>query len=251
MKALFFYTKYNILPIYIDRNNQIMLYSNHSVIERLKKKVRKINPILETSFFTPTAKLKELTLLQHIEKNPDTTQKEMAQVIGAAPSMVNVYINEYEEKGYIIREYISQKVVKYRITTEGLKRKNYLVITYLHELLKLYRLARENVENFLDSLINKGYKNVLLYGAGEVAETILGIVKDRKDIGPCVVALIDDDSTRENEELLGYKIIPRDDIEKYDHDAIVITSYTFEDDIRKRLEEVNYPGDRVVRFFSE
>ena len=47
------------------------------------------------------------------------------------------------------------------------------------------------------------------------------------------------------------KIISIEDIKDYEHDAIVITSYTFEDDIRKRLEEINYPGDKIERFFSE
>lgn len=81
-------------------------------------------------FFTPTAELKELTILQYIEDNEDTTQKELAEVVGAAPSMINVYINDYEEKGYIIREYISAKVLKYKITQEGLRRKNLLLIQY-------------------------------------------------------------------------------------------------------------------------
>lgn len=189
-------------------------------------------------------------LLQYIEKNPNTTQKEMGDLVGAAPSMVNVYLNEYEEKNYIEREYISPRKVNYKITSEGIKRKNFLIINYVHELLKLYRLAKENVEGFLDSLEHRGYKDVLLYGAGEVAETILEIVDDRQDSKLRVIALIDDDKSIKNRKLLGYKIISKEDIGKYNHDAILITSYTYEDDIRKRLEEVKYPEDRIVRFFS-
>lgn len=190
-------------------------------------------------------------MLQHIENNSNTTQKEMAEIINAAPSMVNVYLNEYEEKDYIKREYISAKIVKYIITTEGLKRKNYLSITYLHELLKLYKLAQENVESFLNELEDKGYRNILLYGAGEVAETILGIVKDRKDKLLKVVAVIDDDASKTSKEILGFKIITRKDIKDYDHNVVVITSYTFEDEIMERLKEIDYPMERVRRFFSE
>lgn len=190
-------------------------------------------------------------MLQHIENSPDTTQKEMAEIINAAPSMVNVYLNEYEEKDYIKREYISAKIVKYIITTEGLKRKNYLSITYLHELLKLYKLAQENVESFLNELEDKGYRNILLYGAGEVAETILGIVKDRNDKLLKVVAVIDDDASKTSKEILGFKIITRKDIKDYDHTVVVITSYTFEDEIMERLKEIDYPMERVRRFFSE
>lgn len=206
--------------------------------------------IKNIKFFTPTVELKELTILQHIEHNEDTTQKELAELVNAAPSMINVYINDYEEKGYIIREYISTKTVKYKITSAGIRRKNYLLITYLHELLKLYRLAKENIERFLENLGDKGYTNILLYGAGEVTETILSVIRDKGISRINIVGLIDDDEAKKNTKLLGYEIISRDDIEKYDHDAIVVTSYTYEDDIRKKLEKVGYDESRVVRFFG-
>ena len=203
------------------------------------------------SFLIPTVKLKELLLLQHIEANPDTTQKEMAKIISAAPSMVNVYLKEYEENKYIKKDYISAKIVNYIITPEGLKRKNYLLITYLHELLKLYSLAEDKVESFLADLESKGYRKVLLYGAGEVAETILGIVRSRDGGLLGVIAVVDDDGEKGDKELLGFKIIAREDIGEYEHDAVVITSYTFEDRIMGKLKEIDYPMDRVRRFFSE
>jgi len=215
-----------------------------------EEKVISIDLLNEMRFFTPTPELKELAILQQIENNEDTTQKQIGQAINAAPSMINVYINDYEEKGYIIREYISSKTVKYRITPKGIKRKNLLLIQYLHELLKLYRLAKENVEEFLDKLVDKGYKDILLYGAGEVAETILGVIRDKEDLNINVVAIIDDDIELQNKEIMGYKIIAREDINNYKHHAIVITSYTYEEDIRNRLEEIAYDEDYIIRIFS-
>lgn len=200
-------------------------------------------------FFNPTNVYKELILLQEIEVKPDITQKELANAIGAAPSMVNVYIRELEENNYMVRDYRSAKVVYYNITPEGVKRKNYLSITYIQELMKLYKLAKENVERFIESIINKGYKNILLYGAGEVAETILSVIRDKKS-SLSVQAIIDDDKDKQGKEMLGYEVILREDIDKYNHDAIVIASYTFEYDIMNRLKEIEYPMDRVERFFG-
>ncbi|WP_306432266.1 winged helix-turn-helix domain-containing protein [Wansuia hejianensis] len=213
------------------------------------KKVRTINYIDDIRFFTPNSRLKELMLLQYMEENPTTTQKEMGDIINAAPSMVNVYLNEYEEKAYIEREYLSPRKVIYRVTSEGVKRKNFLIINYLHELLKLYRLAKENVVSFFNDLASRGYRDILLYGAGEVAGTILEIVRDREFDSIRVVAIIDDEVSKREEEL-GYKIISRDEIDKYKHDAIVITSYTYEEEIKSRLEEINYPKENIIRFFS-
>jgi len=199
-------------------------------------------------FFSPTNVYKELMLLQEIEKKPNSTQKDLASIIGAAASMVNVYINELEEKGYLKREYISTKTVNYHITPQGIKRKNYLLITYMRELLDLYRLAKNGVGEFLSKLRDKGYKNILLYGAGEVAETILGIVRDR-ETELKVIAVIDDDKEKQGEEILGYKIISLDEINNYPHHGIIITSYTFEDDIMEKLKSIGYDMDKVIRFF--
>ena len=201
-------------------------------------------------FFSPTSELKELLLLQHIEKNPDTTQKEIAKVINGAPSMVNVYIDNLEEKHYMVRDYQSAKVVYYNITPEGIKRKNYLLINYMRELLDLYRLAKENVEKFLLEIEERGYSNLLIYGAGEVAETILGVIRDRNKDTLKVLAVIDDDEDIQGKELLGYKIISRADINHYEHDAVIITSYAYEDEIRGKLKELNYSENNIIRFFS-
>jgi len=202
-------------------------------------------------FFSPTSELKELLLLEHIEKNPDTTQKEIAEIINGAASMVNVYIDNLEEKNYLYRDYKSAKTIYYNITPEGIKRKNYLAITYLQELLELYKLAEESVDNFLVGIENKGYKNILLYGAGEVAETILGVINGRNDKTLHVTAIVDDNKDKQGKQLLGYSIISIEEIIGYVHDGIVITSYTFEDDITNRLNEIGYSADRIERFFTE
>ena len=91
----------------------------------------------------------------------------------------------------------------------------------------------------------------MIYGAGEVAETIIGVIRDRDTTTLNILALVDDSVEKINEVILGYKVVHRDDIMKYEHDAIVITSYTFEDEIRNRLAEIGYPGNRIVRFFGE
>lgn len=201
-------------------------------------------------FSKPTIEFKEMTLLQEIENDHTITQKQLAKVIGAAPSMVNVYISELEEKNYLKREYISSKIVNYKITPQGIKRKNYLLISYMRELLDLYKLAKSNVEKFLQSIENRGYKNILLYGAGEVAETMIAVIREREISSLNIQAILDDDPQKQGTEILGYKIIDRSEIEKYNPDAVVITSYTFEEDIMEKLREVGYEIGKVVRFFG-
>lgn len=201
-------------------------------------------------FFNPTVILKELLLLQYIEKNEDCTQKELAKELDTTPSMINVYIGDLEEKGFLIRDYKSLKVVYYRITPDGIKRKNYLAISHMRELLDLYQIAKNNVGKFLARLERKGYKDILLYGGGEVAETIIGVIRDKELSNLNVIAIVDDDVEKQGKEMLGYKVIPTETINMYKHDAIVITSYTFEEDILAKLIEMGYQMSSIERFFG-
>jgi len=49
---------------------------------------------------------------------------------------------------------------------------------------------------------------------------------------------------------MGYKVISRDEIKEHEYNGVVIKSYTFDDDITKRLKEMEYPKDRIERFFN-
>jgi len=214
------------------------------------KRVRVIDAIKENGFFLPTLKYKELMLLEYIEANPDTTQKELGKVIGSATSMVNTYLDEYESSGYVKRQYISSKTVRYIITPKGLIRKKYLKISYLQELINLHCLAQSGIEEFLRTVYEKGFKNILLYGAGEVAEIILSVIRENKDIGLQIQALVDDNLEKRGTQLLGYPVISRMDIKKYDHDGVLISSYAYEDIIAKQLDRLGYSKDKVIHFFG-
>lgn len=200
-------------------------------------------------FFGLTSHYKEMKLLEHITNYPNTTQSKMAEVIQAAPSMVNSYIRKLEKENYLKRVYQSKKIVDYKITNKGIKRKNYLQIVYMKELMTIYREGQKSVTHFLESIQQKGLKKVLLYGAGEVAEIIFDICR-QQDYDLEVVGIIDDDEEKQSTQIRKIEIYPKDQIHKIVHDGIVITSYTFEQEIIKKLEDIDYPKEKIVKYFE-
>ena len=203
----------------------------------------------DNTFFKPTLLYKEFMILDLIEKDAHITQREIGQSIGVAVSMVNFYLDTYEDKGYIRRHYISTKTVEYFITKKGKARKQYLNISYLNASQIVYRDAKENIISFLNRIINKGFKKILLYGAGEVAEIILQTIQDDAHIPLEIIAVIDDDKTKIGNKLINKNIITRNDISAYDHDAILVSSYTHHDGIIRKLNDINYDEHKVLSFF--
>lgn len=200
--------------------------------------------LLDYSFYKATPLYKELLILDLIEKNKNITQRQMSDVLGSSVAMTNNYLGEIEEKGLLEREYISTKEVIYHITDKGKERRKYLSLIYLCESQKMYDGAKEELYKFVEDIKEKGFKKILLYGAGEVAEIFLNAIKDEIE----VLALIDDDTNKQGNELVNTLIISRKEISNYEHDGILISSYAHYENMLNRLKEINYPKDKVLYF---
>jgi len=220
---------------------QIIRYSN----ERLW-----VTYVRDNLFFKPTPLYKEFLILDLIERNQDITQRELSQKLGVAVSMINSYLEEYEKKGYLNRNYISQKIVKYLITKKGVERKKVLNISYLSSSQKIYQSAKENIITFLKQIINKGFRKILLYGAGEVAEILLHTINSDRHLPLKALGVIDDDPSKTNYYLSNVKIMSRESIFNIDHDGILISSYTNNEIIYRKLLEINYNKNKIIQFFE-
>lgn len=189
-------------------------------------------------------------ILDLIEKNKDITQREISQSIGVAVSMVNSYLDEYEEKGYIKRNYRSTKTVEYFVTKKGSERKKVLNIGYLNDSLKVFKSASEAIVEFLYQVIAKGFKKIFLYGAGEVAEILLQTLAIDNEIPIDVLGVIDDDINKQNGTLINTQVLPVSVLDKTIHDGVLISSYTHKETIMSKLQIQNYDQNKILTFFE-
>ena len=204
----------------------------------------------ENSFFKPTVLYKEFMILDLIEKNAQVTQREMSQAIGVATSMINSYLDDYEAAGLVKRKKYSTKKVEYFVTKKGLERRKVLNIGYLRSAQELYNQAKSNIETFLIQLNDKGFKNILLYGAGEVCEIMLQTINTSKIIKLNVVGIVDDDAKKIGKKLFNTPIISRMRIDSIAHDGILISSFTNKIEIKSHLLEMNYDTSKLIEFFE-
>lgn len=189
-------------------------------------------------------------ILDLIEKNKNITQREIANEIGVAVSLVNNYLDDYESKGFIKRKRYSTKTVEYFCTKKGTERRKILNIWYLKSSQEVYVSAKNNISVFLNQLVKKGFREIFLYGAGEVAEIILDVINNDQSIKLGIVAIIDDDLTKMDSYLINTKIVDVSYLEKYYHDGILISSYTHHDVIQNRLLELQYNKKKILHFFN-
>jgi FlaA1/EpsC-like NDP-sugar epimerase len=202
------------------------------------------------SFFKPTLLYKEFMILDLIEKDANITQREISKTIGVAVSMVNQYLDVYEKEGLIKRKKHSTKTVEYFVTNKGMERRKLLNIWYLKSSHGVYLSAKDNIIKFLNQIIDKGFKKILLYGAGEVAEIILQVMNDDNTLPLEVVGVIDDNESKTGEVIANLPIITLNQISNFDHDGILISSYTHHEVIFSNLKSHRYPINHVLHFFD-
>ncbi len=143
---------------------------------------------------------RELTLLEHVESDPDVNQSTLANQLGVAVGTVNWHLKRLIAKGYVKVQRAERKKLRYIITPEGIALRARLTVDYVESSFELYRHTRSRIKEHLDAIRAAGFSRVRIVGDGDVADICrltcleqgFGIVQD-----PSVPGL----------ELRGWKVI--------------------------------------------
>lgn len=114
--------------------------------------------------------LRELTLLEQIENDPDVNQATLATQLGVAVGTVNWHIKRLIAKGALKVSRAERKKLRYIITPEGLALRARLAVDYVERSFSVYRRTRQRVKDYLLRVKNAGFDRVRIVGAGDVAD---------------------------------------------------------------------------------
>ena len=143
---------------------------------------------------TTNEELRELTLLENIENDPDVNQSTLATQLGVAVGTVNWHIKRLIAKGYVKVMRAERKKLRYIITPEGIALRARLAVDYVERSFTLYRRVRQRVREHLNQIQKSGYDRVRIVGKGDVAdickltciEQDIAIVTDKNVPALCV-----------------------------------------------------------------
>ncbi len=118
----------------------------------------------------PDATGRDLTLLEHVESDPDVNQSTLARQLGVAVGTVNWHLKRLVAKGYVKVQRAERKKLRYIITPEGVALRARLTMDYVERSFDLYRITRKKVKEHLDRVRAAGYTRVRISGEGDVAD---------------------------------------------------------------------------------
>jgi DNA-binding MarR family transcriptional regulator len=113
---------------------------------------------------------RELQILEYLERNPDTTQADLATRLGVAVGSVNWYLKRLINKGYVKVRQMQRRRLRYLITPQGLAEKARLTQAYMQASLRLYRETRALAQRLLAQVAQAGYDSVRVEGDGDMAD---------------------------------------------------------------------------------
>lgn len=114
--------------------------------------------------------LRELSLLEQIERDPDVNQATLATQLGVAVGTVNWHLKRLIAKGAVKVKRAERKKLRYIITPEGIALRARLTMDYIEHSLSLYRKTRQRVKEYLAEVRAAGYDRVRIVGEGDVAD---------------------------------------------------------------------------------
>ncbi|MBL8080122.1 MAG: winged helix-turn-helix transcriptional regulator [Anaerolineales bacterium] len=114
--------------------------------------------------------LRELSLLEQIESDPDVNQSALATQLGVAVGTVNWHLKRLIAKGAVKVSRAERKKLRYIITPEGLALRARLAVDYVERSFSVYRRTRQRVKDHIVKIRHAGHERVRIVGSGDVAD---------------------------------------------------------------------------------
>src|SRR5437016_2777343 len=115
---------------------------------------------------------RDLEILTAVGEGVPFTQRALAERLGVALGLTNLYLKRLVGKGYIkVTEFPTKpyagKRLRYVLTPRGITEKARLTYEYVGYSLRLYRRTRGNLREAMAEVTGSGMKRFALYGVGE------------------------------------------------------------------------------------
>jgi len=181
-------------------------------------------PNLES--FRPPHEIRELNLLQELEKNPVISQRELSNRFGIALGVTNACIKRMVRSGWIRITGLNQRRIEYYLTPKGFTEKAKLTVDLISWTVRHYASLKDLIGSKLLEMQGEGVERVVFYGVCDEMEiayiTLQGVNLE-------LVGIVEDDEKYSPQFIFGYELEPVSRVRELRPQGILITT-TLESD---------------------
>ena len=186
-----------------------------------------------------------LEILTAISEGRPLSQRALAERLGIALGLVNLYLRRLSRKGYVkITEFpakpAARKRLRYLLTPKGLAEKSRLTYQHMVYSLHLFRRTRDTLRGSLALMVEQGMKRVALYGPGEAAELAYLTLKE---FGLEPVGIF---APTADGDFLGFRVRAATELRGEDVDAVIVATFERPEADVEALVRGGIPADKCV-----
>src|SRR5262245_52354434 len=116
----------------------------------------------------PVSGLRHLLLLEELERQGNVSQRQLAERIGFAASLVNRLIAELVERGYVEIVDYGVRPYAYRLSDSGHEYRRELAHARLQSVVGTFRDMQARIRDRLEQIRDSGVTRIVFYGAGDI-----------------------------------------------------------------------------------
>jgi DNA-binding MarR family transcriptional regulator len=188
---------------------------------------------------------RHLEILTAIGEGRPLTQRALAQRLGVALGLTNLYLKRLARKGHIKivefpRKPATRKRLRYLLTPKGIAEKSRLTYEHIAYSLNLYRRTRETLRESLGLLRENGIKRIALYGTGEASELAYLTLRE---FGVEPVGVF---AREAGGHFLGFPVRPVTDLHGEEFDGLIIATFERPEPYVAELAGLGLPREKFL-----
>ena len=185
---------------------------------------------------------RELQVLEMISDGDHAavTQRTIANRLGIALGLSNLYVKRLVRKGYIKCVNVQANRIHYLLTPKGIGEKARLTYAFINYSLDLYGQARQHLRMALNESGTTPASRVAILGTGEAAELTYLTLKEQ-GLEPVAVFAAD-----EPRPFLGLPVIPLADHRTIEFDLLIVATLAPPEQLVRQLVADGIPRERLL-----
>ena len=187
------------------------------------------------SAFKPSDEIRDLRLLEELEKNPIVSQRDLSHKFGIALGVTNACLKRMARKGLIRIRDLNRRRIGYYLTPKGFAEKAKLTLHLISYVVQHYSELKRIISKRLLEMQRDGLQRIVFYGVSDEMEVAYITLQG---VNLKLVGIVEDDEKLIPRIIFEYEIEPVSRVQELKPDGILITSLTDIEQKRKRLEGI-------------
>ena len=188
------------------------------------------------NLFKPTEELRDLRLLEELERNPIISQRELSHKFGIALGVTNACLKRMIRKGWVRIKGLDHRRIGYHLTPKGFVEKSRLTFDLISGIVQHYSELKQVIGERLLEMEHEGKERIVFYGVSDEMEVAYVTLQG---VHLKLIGIVEDDEKFVPQIIFGYELEPVSRIKELKPDCVLITSLIENEKKKETLRQIS------------